>query len=111
MARSNSNIDAETTEWVRSGPMHNPPHPGGILMNYLEGRSIKQVAEHMGVSRISLSRVLNGRAAISAEMALRIAETFGTDANLWLRMQAARDLWVATQKKRKRIKPLPRLAA
>jgi addiction module HigA family antidote len=55
--------------------------------------------------------VLNGKAGISADIALRISEAFGTDPELWLRLQAQRDLWVASQKKRKRVKPLAVRAA
>jgi addiction module HigA family antidote len=86
--------------------MYNPPHPGRLLAYYLEGRSVTEVARHMGVTRPALSRVLNGKAAISSEMALRIAEAFNTDPELWLRLQAQRDLWIASQKKRKKVKPL-----
>jgi len=55
--------------------------------------------------------VLNGKAGISADMALRISEAFKTDPELWLRLQAQRDLWVALQKKRAKVKPLVRSAA
>jgi addiction module HigA family antidote len=91
--------------------MYNPPHPGRLLAYYLEGRSVTEVAQHLGVTRPALSRVLNGKAAVSAEMALRIAEAFNTDPELWLRLQAQRDLWVASQKKRKKVKPLAVSAA
>jgi addiction module HigA family antidote len=50
--------------------------------------------------------VLNGKAAVSADMALRISEAFNTDPDFCLRLQAQRDLWVASQKKRKRVRPL-----
>jgi len=86
--------------------MHNPAHPGRILAYYLEGRSVTEVARHMGVTRPALSRVLNGKAAVSAEMASRIAEAFNTDPELWLRLQAQRDLWIASHKKRAKVKPL-----
>jgi addiction module HigA family antidote len=65
----------------------------------------------MGVTRPALSRVLNGKAAVSSEMALRVAEAFNTDPELWLRLQAQRDLWVASKKKRKKVKPLAVSAA
>jgi len=91
--------------------MHNPSHPGRILANYLQDRSVTEVARHLGVTRPALSRVLNGRAGISADMALRITEAFGTDPDLWLRLQAQRDLWVASQKKRKKVKPMAVSAA
>ena len=86
--------------------MHNPAHPGKILANYLAGRSVTEVARHLGVTRPTLSRVLNGRAGISADMAFRLAEAFRTEADFWLRLQMQRDLWVASQKKRTKVKPL-----
>jgi addiction module HigA family antidote len=91
--------------------MHNPAHPGRILAYYLDGRSVTEVARHLGVTRPALSRVLNGKAAVSADMALRISEAFSTDPELWLRLQAQRDLWIALQKKRKKVKPLIESAA
>lgn len=86
--------------------MINPSHPGKILVYYLEGRSVTEVARHLGVTRPALSRVLNGKAGVSADMALRISEAFDTDPELWLRLQAQRDLWVASRKKRVKVKPL-----
>jgi addiction module HigA family antidote len=86
--------------------MHNPAHPGRILAYYLQDRSVTEVARHLGVTRPALSRVLNGRAGISADMALRISEAFNTEPDFWLRLQAQRDLWVASQKKRKKVRPL-----
>jgi antitoxin HigA-1 len=88
--------------------MHNPAHPGKILANYLQDRSVTEVARHLGVTRPALSRVLNGRAGISADMALRISEAFNTEPDLWLRLQAQRDLWVASKKRRVKVKPLTR---
>jgi antitoxin HigA-1 len=81
--------------------MHNPPHPGEILAYYMEGRSVTEVAEHIGVTRPALSRVLNGHAAVSAEMALRLGRAFGTDPAIWLKLQMQRDLWTASRKKLK----------
>jgi addiction module HigA family antidote len=79
--------------------MHNPAHPGRLIAEYMESRSVTEVAKHIGVTRVALSRVLNGKAAISAEMALRLSAAFGVDPDLLLRMQVQRDLWVASQKK------------
>jgi addiction module HigA family antidote len=91
--------------------MHNPAHPGRILAYYLQGRSVTEVARHLGVTRPALSRILNGKAGISADMALRLSEAFNTEADLWLRLQAQRDLWVASKKRRARVKPLESAAA
>ena len=86
--------------------MHDPSPPGRILAYYLSG-PVTEVAAHLGVTRAALSRVLNGKAGISADMALRFSEAFGTDADMWLRLQLQRDLWEASQKKRRKVKPLP----
>jgi len=91
--------------------MHNPSHPGKILAYYFDGRSVTEVARHLGVTRPALSRVLNGKAGVSADMALRLSEAFNTDPELWLRLQAQRDLWIALQKRRKKVKPLIESAA
>jgi addiction module HigA family antidote len=91
--------------------MHNPAHPGRLLSYYLEDRTVTEVARHLRVTRPALSRVLNGRAGISADMALRISEAFGTEPDFWLRLQAQYDLWNASKKKRARVKPLPQKAA
>jgi addiction module HigA family antidote len=92
--------------------MYNPAHPGRLLAYYVEGRSVTDVAAHLGVTRPALSRILNGKAGISADMALRISEAFNTDPEFWLRLQAQRDLWVASRKKRAKVKPLaPRESA
>jgi addiction module HigA family antidote len=91
--------------------MYNPSHPGKILAYYLDGRSVTEVARHLGVTRPALSRVLKGEAAVSAEMALRVSEAFNTEPKFWLRLQAQRDLWVASRKKRAKVKPLAVSAA
>lgn len=88
---------------------HNPPHPGEVLKDGVfnsSGITIKQFAEQIGVTRAALSRVLNGRAALSPDMALRLADALGGDAESWLHMQANYDLWQARQKPRQ---PITRL--
>ena len=91
--------------------MHNPAHPGRILAYYLEDRSVTEVARHLEVTRPALSRVLNGKAGISADMALRISEAFNTEPDFWLRLQAQRDLWITSRKKSAKVKPLAVSAA
>src|SRR5688500_1083754 len=93
--------------------MHNPPHPGEVLQDTVlsDGRiSVSELAKKLGVSRVALSRVANGKAAVSADMALRLAAALGTSAESWLQMQAAYDLWHASRKLRLKIPPL-KLAA
>lgn len=77
--------------------MHNPPHPGEVLREWLEGISVTEAARRLGVTRAALSRILNGKAGISADMALRLSAALGTSAESWLGMQADRELWQAGQ--------------
>jgi addiction module HigA family antidote len=84
--------------------MHNPSHPGETLREDVIpalGLTITEAAKQLGVTRAALSRVLNGRAAISPEMALRLESWLGIEngarADLWLSQQAAYDLWQARQ--------------
>ena len=86
--------------------MHRPPHPGGVLREYLGHLSVTDAAKHLHVTRATLSRVLNGSAGISAEMALRLSEALGTSPQLWIGMQAEHDLWRAEQHHRRKIPPL-----
>ncbi len=86
--------------------MHNPPHPGRVLQEWLEARSVTEVAAHLGVSRVALSRVLNGKAAVSAEMSIKLGQALGTSPDLWFKMQNAYDFWQASQAKRKKVRPL-----
>lgn len=85
--------------------LHNPPHPGDTLREDVLpalGLSITQAAAQLGVTRAALSRILNGHAGISPEMALRLeawlGEESGGRADLWLAQQAAYDLWQARAK-------------
>ncbi len=92
--------------------MHNPPHPGEILKALcLEplGVSVTDAAEALGVSRKTLSSILNGRAGISPEMAVRLSIAFDTSAESWLNQQTQFDLWHAEQS-RERLR-VTRLAA
>lgn len=90
--------------------MHNPAHPGELLAGWLDdlGASVTAFAAHIGISRVMLSRVLHGHAAVSADMDLRLSEALGTTPGYWLALQSQRDLWTARQtaKDRKRINPM-----
>jgi addiction module HigA family antidote len=93
--------------------MHNPPHPGEVLKDTVIGSgtvSVSEFARVLGISRVALSRVINARAAVSADMALRLAAALGGSAESWLQMQAAYDLWQASKKRRPKVQPL-KLAA
>ena len=82
--------------------MHNPPHPGETLREDVLPHlnlTVTEAAEALGVTRAALSRVLNGRAAISSEMALRLEKWLGAEnggsADAWVAQQADYDLWHA----------------
>ena len=90
--------------------MHNPPHPGEIIrelcLEPLE-LSVTEAAEGLGVSRKTLSAILNGHAGISPEMALRLSIAFDTTPESWLNQQTQYDLWTAKKAKKKlRVKKL-----
>lgn len=80
--------------------MYDPTHPGEVLAGWIAdlGLSVNAFAKHLGISRIMLSRILNQRAAVTADMALRLSEALGTSPDLWLQMQTQRDLWQARQR-------------
>ena len=89
--------------------MYNPPHPGEILRDALEGlgMTVTDFAEHIGVARSTVNRVLSGSAGISPDMSIRLAEAFSQPTrDIWLKMQMDYDFWQALQAKRKKIKSL-----
>ncbi|MEQ1635444.1 MAG: HigA family addiction module antitoxin [Methylococcales bacterium] len=88
--------------------MHNPAHPGEVLREWLpEDMTVTQAAKELQISRVTLSKVLNGKAG----MALRLADSLNTSPDVWLGMQTQWDLWQAEQQPRPIIKPLARLVA
>lgn len=87
--------------------MHNPAHPGEVLREYLpEGLGVTEAAKRLGVTRQALSALLNGRAGVSASMAIRLEAALGTSAEMWLAMQTACDLWHERQKKAPKVSRL-----
>lgn len=96
--------------------MHNPPHPGAILRDALGAlpMTISAFALHIGVSRVALSRVLNEKAGITAEMSIKLSEAFGQNApDLWYNMQKDHDFWQILRKRstRRKIEPVQPVAA
>jgi addiction module HigA family antidote len=84
--------------------MHNPAHPGEVLREYLpESLGVGEAARRLGVTRQALSALLNGRAGVSAAMALRLEKALGTSAEMWLEMQAGYDLWQARQHRQPKV--------
>jgi addiction module HigA family antidote len=84
--------------------MHNPPHPGEVLRELCLkplGLTVTETARALGVSRKTLSSILNGRAGISAEMAVRLSIAFNTTPESWLDPQVQYDLWRAERIRKK----------
>jgi len=99
-----------TTKGESSMRMYNPPHPGRIIKEFLEGHplTLAQFAKHIGIARGTLSRILNERAGITPEMSIRLAQAFGQPTlDIWFRIQGDYDFWQAEHsKKRKKITPI-----
>ncbi len=84
--------------------MHNPPHPGEILRELCLtplGLTVTEAARALGVSRKTLSGIINGRSGISPEMAVRLSLAFGTSAESWMNQQTQHDLWHAERSRKK----------
>jgi len=80
--------------------MYNPPHPGEIIREFCVEPlklTVTRAAESLGITRKTLSTILNGRAGVSPEMAIRLSRVFGRTPEGWLRLQLQFDLWKAEQ--------------
>jgi antitoxin HigA-1 len=87
--------------------MHDPSHPRLIIrVDVLPELqlSVNEAAEQLGVSRVTLSRVINGRSAITAELALRVGKWVGNGPEIWVRMQGQYDIWQARKKGKPKVK-------
>ena len=91
--------------------IHNPAHPGEVLRDYLGDITVSDAARRLGVTRAHLSRILNGRAGVTAAMSLRLSAALGTSPEFWAKMQLNYDMGQAKRQKLPRIKPFRRLAA
>jgi antitoxin HigA-1 len=92
--------------------MHNPPHPGEVLKDGVFADnlvSVTDAAAALGVTRVSLSRVLNGKAGVSAEMAVRLGKWLGTGPEVWINMQAQYELSKAEQALKTMVRKIPKL--
>src|ERR1022692_4804846 len=107
-ARMQSSWTIRTITRREAMEMYDPPHPGGILKEALEHvpTTVTDFAAHLGVSRVTLSRVLNCRAGITAEMSIRIGQAFGQSPDIWFKMQNAYDFWQASHVKRIKVRRL-----
>jgi addiction module HigA family antidote len=92
--------------------MHDPAPAGELLAGWLEelNMTVTAFAAHLGISRVMLSRILNGRAVMTADMDIRLSEALGTTPGYWLRLQAQRDLRTASQRAKDRA-PVSRIGA
>ena len=86
--------------------MYDPPHPGEVLREWLGEMEVTEAARKLGVTRVTLSRILNGASGISADMALRLEAALGTSAEMWMGLQAAFELRRASQTKRPPVEKL-----
>jgi addiction module HigA family antidote len=93
--------------------MHNPAHAGQLITEWLEGLkdngqpvSITQLAERIQITRAMLSRIINGKASLTADVALRLQAALGIHADLLMRVQAKYDLWLVAQRPRPNIQPM-----
>lgn len=93
--------------------MHNPPHPGEVLREDVIaplGLSVTDAADRLAMSRVALSRVLNGKAGISPDLAVRLEQAGAGTAQAWVAMQVNYDLWQALQHEQPPVKPLASVA-
>jgi antitoxin HigA-1 len=87
--------------------MFNPPHPGRLVREFMGRTTVTQMAEHLGMTRANLSMILNGRAGISALVAIKLSEALPNwRPEFWLALQNDYDLWHAGRVKRPKIKPI-----
>ena len=93
----------------KASRMHNPSYPGEVLREmYLNplGITVTQAAKALGVTRKHVSAIVNGRAPVTPDMALRLAAAFATEPELWVNMQAQYDLWTVSKQARPKVKLL-----
>ncbi|MGD0730577.1 MAG: HigA family addiction module antitoxin [Terracidiphilus sp.] len=90
--------------------MYNPAHPGEIIQEHMDGLglTVTGLAAHLKITRANLSRMIHGKTGVSADMAVRLSEAFGTTPEVWIRLQANYDLAKALRNRRVKI---ARLAA
>lgn len=81
--------------------MHNPPHPSEVLKEYLGDRAVTETAVRLGVTRVTLSRIVSGTSGVSVDMAYRLGDAFGTSPELWAGMQLQYDLHQAGTHRRR----------
>ncbi|MDR3723568.1 MAG: HigA family addiction module antitoxin [Terracidiphilus sp.] len=86
--------------------MYNPATPGELLREFLGHNTINDLTDHIGVSRATVSRVLNGHTAVTVDLSIRLGQALGLSLDFFSRAQLQYDHWIESQKKRPKIKPL-----
>jgi addiction module HigA family antidote len=86
--------------------MRNPASPGELLRAFLGNITITQLAEHIGVARATISRILNGRSAVTTDLSIRLGQALALSPDFFSKAQLQYDMWIETNKKRQKIKPL-----
>ena len=86
--------------------MYNPASPGELLKEFLGNRTATQLADHIGVARATISRILNGRTAITTDLSIRLGEALSLSPDFFSKAQLQHEMWIESQKRRKKIKPL-----
>lgn len=86
--------------------MHNPASPGELLKEFLGDITATDLAGHIGVARATISRILNGRSAVTMDLSIRLGEALALSPDFFSKAQLQRDLWIESQKRRRKIRPL-----
>jgi len=86
--------------------MHNPASPGELLKEFLGDTTATELAEHIGVARATISRILNGRASVSMDLSIRLGEALSLSPDFFSKAQLQHDLLIESQRKRPKIRPL-----
>ena len=85
---------------------HNPASPGDLLKEFLGDTTATELAEHIGVARATISRILNGRTSVSMDLSIRLGEALSLSPDFFSKAQLQHDLWIESQRKRPKIRPL-----
>lgn len=86
--------------------MHNPASPGELLKEFLGDITATELAAHIGVTRATISRILNSRTAVTIDLSIRLGQALALSPDFFSKAQLQYDLWIESQKKRPKIKPL-----
>lgn len=86
--------------------MYNPAHPGKVLKDYIAEFTVTEIAQRLGITRVTLSRIINEKAPITPDVAIRLGKLLETSSAFWLNMQAQYDVWQLEQHSHFDIRPL-----